>query len=438
MPSLDVNDRLLSRAALHGIAAALTIPIILFPLPEYDFNLTMALLPLAALAMIRQHYDQEAMWLATSALAGLMACLIGAWLWPGGLARSLLSLMLLLMAPVYFFLGRELAATLNPVSIFRSLASFSALFGIAVAGRLLLLGEPLRIYPNGRSTLNATFFGLPIFGTFGVLSLVYVFCIQAFLCCGAILAAGNHWALRAFSAVGLAALLFLIAASDARSAQAAGLILVAGVGVYAIARTPAPRSVAQVGLSVVAALAAGYPFLSGSRLVDTFTVAGTIDGAPSSVVARYGVTNGRYEAIELALTEIARSPIIGVGFGTYGRVSREPVPRRIALNKSPHIYYLKVLWKGGLLFALPFLFFLLRAASPLWSNWPPQSPEIAFAAGAVVTTLLWLNLWWDILNVPSAGALAFFLLGALAGRSTKSEDKSVVGRPVSQKWRKAA
>jgi len=102
-------------------------------------------------------------------------------------------------------------------------------------------------------------------------------------------------------------------------------------------------------------------------------------------------------------------------------------------NSTAHLYYLTLLWRGGLLFMIPFLIMITIALRNAWKGRQiPMSPEWFFAACAVLMTFTFPSLLWDILIIPSAGALAWFLLGALApatGHAIQERFPPITHRP---------
>jgi hypothetical protein len=76
---------------------------------------------------------------------------------------------------------------------------------------------------------------------------------------------------------------------------------------------------------------------------------------------------------------------------------------------------LTILWKGGVLFFLPYMALLIafwrRAIGASLPNW---RENVLFIGAGFVFLFTILALTWDILLVPSAGGLGFFLLGAMS------------------------
>ena len=128
------------------------------------------------------------------------------------------------------------------------------------------------------------------------------------------------------------------------------------------------------------------------------------------------LSTGRESLLSDSLAEVRRSPIFGNGFGSFGRVDPNlGVRSLLSGNRTTHVQYLTILWKGGLIFFVPYMALIIafwrraiRATQPDW-----REDAVMIGAGLVCLFTI-LALSWDILLVPSAGALGFFLLGAMS------------------------
>src|SRR5262249_10212837 len=68
------------------------------------------------------------------------------------------------------------------------------------------------------------------------------------------------------------------------------------------------------------------------------------------------LSTGRQTLLHDSLTEVSHSPIFGTGFASFGRIDPDVGARATtAANRTTHIYYLTILWKGGVIFFLPFM-----------------------------------------------------------------------------------
>ncbi len=128
------------------------------------------------------------------------------------------------------------------------------------------------------------------------------------------------------------------------------------------------------------------------------------------------LSTGRQSLLQDALAEVKLSPIFGNGFASFGRLDPS-VGARSALsgNRTAHVQYLTILWKGGLLFFLPYMALLiafwLRAIRGLLGA---RREDVLLVSIGLIFLFTILSVSWDILLVPSAGALGFFLLGAVS------------------------
>ncbi len=90
-------------------------------------------------------------------------------------------------------------------------------------------------------------------------------------------------------------------------------------------------------------------------------------------------------------------------------------------NRTTHIHYLTILWKGGILFFVPYMAligaFWLHAVR---GARPGMTSSAVFVLAGLVFLFTVVSLTWDILLVPSAGAYAFFLLGAMSQSRRRS------------------
>ncbi|WP_185019929.1 O-antigen ligase family protein [Pseudomonas brassicacearum] len=437
------------------IAATLSIPVVMFSLMGYDINPAFLLAPVIALAFFVRFSKISAVFALSAALGGVSVVVANTFSPDGQLTRHLLSLLLVMFAPGFLFLGRFLAGREGVDRIIFWLSVFSTIFVVVISARIFILGEAVRIYlgPLGYSAMNAEFLGVPVFASFGVLSLAHLICLQAIIMCGSIISASSNVYVRCCFVVGLVCSSFLIIGSDSRSAQMLLVWILATAILYAIRN---PSSWKLVGLVVASILLSGVITyargMNENRMLDSIEAITSepvethviVAGASSEVVAEQQTTKhgggqasevasddtvqrftrkadafatGRVELAVEGFKEVLKSPFIGNGFSGYGRYSVGDNSRSLVENTSTHIYYLTLLWKGGLIFFVPFIAMLVINFKEAWSARPRTdgSPEYFFAWGAVFMAFGPMALAWDILIVPSAGALAFFLFGMLSG-----------------------
>jgi hypothetical protein len=432
------------------IALLLTIPIVLFSVMNYDINPAFFLAPVIAFTLLRK---PDKVWLLffISFFCGAISIFLAEQYLPdGAMVRHFLALVLIMFAPSFIFLGKYVSGRIDIQRAIFWLAAFSAVFVVVIAGRVLILNEPVRIYfgPLGLAAMNAEFLGLPVFATFGVLSLADLICIQAVIICGAIFGSVVKPAGRLALIVAFGGAVFLVLGSDSRSAQVLAAWIAGSVVLFGW-RNPAVRKLAMYTL--IAALAAGVlTYARGMNENRMATSIKSIGGAHNSVTisgksnesgktgksdesgksgewvdSRESVEELRAQAdafatgrVELAIEgvrEVVNSPIIGNGFSNYGRYDGASASKILAANTSTHVYYLTLIWKGGIIFFVPFIAMLLMNFRDAWLSRKhiPATPEGFFTWSAVFMTFGPMAMAWDVLIVPSAGALAYFLFGLL-------------------------
>ena len=408
-----------------------------------EFNFAHLLLPVVAFWILSSLSDRLTLAFLTAGGCGVLSIAVAHYLSPGNLVGNLAELTIwTMMAPAFLFVGRALP--IKPVVFWA--AVFSAAFLIIITLPLILTGEPVRAMylfdtpgrQPGTEFINVHLLGLPVFATYGVNSFTPLLCIQAALLCSGI-ATNTKW-LRVLFAIGLACVVFLVLGSNSRAAQGTMILLAvasfafcfrtrdAATAIFIIAAAAAAVTLTfarDLTPSTLTQKDAALPPMVDSRMIESVGNAMNIfdkqlgyDDAAASPIGETKVINeistGRIDLWREVASEVGESPIVGNGFSGFGRFS--PPDVETGGNTTAHNYYLNLLWKGGLLFFIPFAAFCLMA---LWRAWEEreQSPQYYFAATAVVLTAFLPSLTWDILIVPSAGALAWFLLGSLGSPS---------------------
>lgn len=427
------------------ISFALTVPISLGAVAKIEINPAFLLAPAIAYAIWKTRDDLITRVFILSGLCGLVSIAAIHLMVPGNLKGNIAELAIWMMfSPSFLFLGRRMPLK---ETVFW-LAIMSATFLIVITVPLLITGEPVRTiyfvetngHGMGTSYLNVQFFGIPIFGTFGVNSLAPFFCIQSALICGALYSASRP--VSVFLSAGLASAVLLIIETDSRTAQGTLALLAVLCAGFMIKK---PRQVGPALTVVCAVLVSGAGIgirgLEGGRLVaslsDTFEAASADNLAPATpdgsiaddarprlseqtmdpkattptAPTMESITTGRTILWRDALRDTLHSPVFGNGFAGFGRF----FPTKNAEgNTTAHLYYLTIFWKGGVMFAIPFLGFV---GLSLWRAWGHRrmTPEWYFSATAVISMFLLPSLSWDILLIPSAGALSWFILGVIQG-----------------------
>ncbi|MGE7371187.1 hypothetical protein ACQKKX_19295 [Neorhizobium sp. NPDC001467] len=440
----------------------MSVPIALFSVLGYEINPAFFLAPLVAVAFLFAFPNRYVIAFTAAAVGGAVSVLVANYADPQNVVKSALGLLLMLIAPSFFFLGRWIGAKrCNLERLCFWLALFSVVFLLPVTIRLLFNGEPVRAYIGvGYAVLNAQWFGLPVFASFGVLSLAYLICLQMFILAGAMTRV-NRMSFKAIFFIGLSAAVFLVMGSDSRFAQMCiAWLAITAVGYWIFRRESLNTALVLLAIAIGVGGTLARISTVDLRLYQTATTiisnigteqvskaeaidrkieqkieetvgpqanASSLPPSELAVIKKEAIvevekehtvadiTTGRGRLFSAGLEELSASPIIGNGFNGYGRFSPNGADQILSANTSTHVYYLTIFWKGGLIFGLPLLAFLLMAARDGFNNraW-------ATGVGFYITSMVALAfgpmaLTWDILYVPSAGALAWLLFGVLAG-----------------------
>lgn len=432
------------------VSLALAMPVSLGIIIKIEFTPTFLLAPVIAYAMWISRSDALMRSFVLAGVCGLLSItIVNLWV-PGNVKGNIVELVFWTMfAPSFVFLGR-----LFPLkeTVFW-LGLVSAAFLIVVTVPLLISGDParaitlvdMREFGPGSSYLDIHFVGLSAYASMGVNSLAPVFCIQAALICGAFFTASRS--VKAFLAAGLSCATLLIVESNSRTAQGTLILLGLAIAIFAVRERRNISAIAIIILSVlIGGVAASVRVSDDGRLAHLMTDIVRVGVAEQEEQAREppspdsksndsvvsaetpdeanpqpqvetleeptmeSVTTGRTILWKAAIRDVMHSPIFGNGFSGYGRF----FPVVTGPNTTAHCYYLTILWKGGIVFAVPFAFFIALAFRRACQHRVAGS-ECYFAVTALVLMFLLPSLTWDILMIPSAGALAWFVLGLLQG-----------------------
>lgn len=451
-----------------AIGAAMSLPIVMFSLLGYDINPAFLLAPLIGIAFLMS-FGRTGLAYIVAAVCGLASILaankISA---DGALVKHIFSLVLIMFSPSFLFLGKYVSKSNDISKVFYWLSLFSSMFLIVVAARIFYLEQEVRIYigPYGLAAMNAEFLGMPVFATFGVLSLAHLVCLQAMVLCGSLIGGKATKPVLTLFAIALFCASFLIVGSDSRSAQILLMWIVGSIVVYAIRKVNARRMCAVALLSILISFAITHARgMSSNRMVASIEAINSVPTesvpapleqpiAPEKLIEEkehsialekliqekeHPITpeelmekkwekqadqfaTGRVELAIAGAKEFMASPLIGNGFSGYGRYSNEGLSTVLLANSSTHVYFLTLLWKGGLIFFVPFVVMILfnLKAAIIGTKATEHSAERFFAWSAVLMAFGPMAMAWDILIVPSAGALAFFLFGLLGGLKNRA------------------
>lgn len=430
---INLSLKAFEKLEISLITALLCIPIVLFSIMNYEINPAFALSGLLVIALVKK-YDKISFTYLLTGVCGIISILVANSINPDGdLLRHFLSFTLIMFAPSFLFLGRYVANKTELEEIWSWLSLFSSLFVIVLASRILILNEAVKIYqgPESFSVMNTQFFGIPVFGSFGILSLAYLICIQALIISGSLLKTDTKITFRWFYITALFCATFLIFGSESRGAQLLIGWIVLTLCIYSLRN---PMTWKWSVLAILTIIFAGYMTYSRgmteNRTLETLKDVKMLlnESEKNQTTQDFSIqsdkiSSGRVELAKVGIEEVLNSPLIGNGFSGYGRYSNKEKSFTLNANSSCHIYYLTLLWKGGLLFFLPFMAMLLMNFKNIlkYPSSKTTNMEKFFAMSCFLMAFGPMTLTWDILIVPSAGALAFFIFGMLGKNCTKKE-----------------
>lgn len=401
--------------ALTAIAVLLLIPVVLFRFAGFQVALTLLLAPPAAWCLLRAPARLRQLYLLCTG-AGLLSIGLAAIILGDSLqTRYFLSLALIMTPPLYFFLGWYLCERYVLNDVLEVLGAVSSIFLLILAVQVVATGAQVRLeFP---SVLNVDFLGLPLYGSYGVLSLGSLIVGQLFVTGAAFIASPHRWT-RVLLLAGFGAAAFLIMGSNGRTIHLVLPYVLVILGAAAlVGRRPIRRKVVLLlAVATVAVVYSAERMAAPIRIVTTIrALLGMPDPNPKADRADYeGLSSGRDIILRDALMEVRMSPIFGTGFASFGRIhpGATAVSRR---NRTTHVHYLTVLWKGGVIFLVPYIVLLAALWRPaVRASLAVMKEEVLFLGFGLVFLFTVFAVSWDILLVPSAGALGFFILGAVA------------------------
>ena len=441
-------------ALLLFVSFCLATPLVIFNAQVYDISLTFLLLPLGIWGLVKTWSKLSFLFIGAF-IAGIASILLAEHFVPKSeVFRNVASLCLIFITAIFFFLGKYISQKYDLQKIVFWSSIFSSAFICIIAIRVLVLGQSVRIYTGINSDyaeMNASFLGLKVFGTFGVISLADLILIQVFIVCSALFLSRNNSVISYLFLIPLLLGIYLVWGSESRADQLLICWVLVSCVIYFIRTKSNGRKVVFSVLAIFMGIS--LTFISGNaahRLESSIVNISVSTPQPSadanqSIVPTSGlipsalsdqsktslsdsefkqidsISTGRFGLAKKAVEEFSASPLFGNGFYGYDRSLRDI---STAENSSTHIYYLTLLWKGGVIFFLVFGLFLFFAFYEAFKSKAKSTNFIFFISSGVLLAFGPLALTWDILAVPSAGALAFYLLGILSNSRVAPENTS--------------
>lgn len=407
------------------VVTCLCLPLIIFEVNGIEVPLTFILIPflIVSIATSKNLYGILFLLLTISGLISVIV--VSEAPIDNRVLRPLASLCLFLFSISFIFLGRKIAKNISFGSVIVQCGLISSVYVLVVTAANLFTGRPFRTVtgPEGFATLNADFFGFSSFGSYGVLSLSSLILLQICLMIASLFISKSR-TVSALLFAGIFSGSWLVTSSISRTVQMSLIFLILVIVIYASAKVGSRKILLLCLLTIVGGSlfsVAQNPIVF-DRVTDTLTSFPT--SSPTSTLTELGrednaestepvkeldlLSSGRLSLIQTASFDIRKSPFFGTGFRSTSLLELG--------SSSTHVYFLTVLWKGGTFFLLLMIIFLggLSVEGVKRFKECGGSPELFFTFIAVLLAFVPLSLTWDLLLVPSAGSLAFFLLGVLS------------------------
>lgn len=293
-----------------------------------------------------------------------------------------------------------------------------ALVAALITASLVADGLPVRIERIGRmgeyigpgSALAGSLLGLPLYATWGVISLAVFYATMLAVVCVRLryLPPRDPIAFLGLAG-GLVCLLYLVAGALSRTV-ATGVTVFVVIFLSDILRGRQARrwilgAMIPLGLGLVV-----VALLFGQRVLASDWSALARRNVASLQAARLDAfTSGRLVLVAAAVQDLADRPFTGSGFGGF----REGIDK---YNSSPHNQYLTAAWKMGLPAAIFYFLFLYRCVANLYRLKQAEDERSIYHGlwALVMAYGLGFCLTWDVFLVPITGAFLMFLFGGFA------------------------
>ena len=381
---------------------------LVFPLVIYNYELTgVALSDLICLAGIyyfaKNIFTARALVLLLAIMLGLVSAVIGIFLYEVVPLVAIGSMLFLFKPCFAYFVGLSLINSRDERELFFHVFSWSVVLLVVAIVLSLLLNHNMVV--RSESVLNGSFFGLPLFGSYGVNSLAAFYLMLAFglmFHVSYIKVSTRLSVLFLFVAVILFVLIFL---SMSRMAILGAICLLVGIVWHLFLKHP----LRGVGAGVLGLC------LLGVVLYWTYQT-GILDSKLDQIARGLQsgdmnyLSSGRLDLYSAAIEQIFNAPFWGVAFGGYETTLTAIQGYDYLSALSPHNQYITLFWKMGFPAAVCYLFFLgMVVSSSLRQNKAARGWVMVLTS---IVLVVFCNLW-DVLLVPNVAAFFYFFLGGL-------------------------
>lgn len=385
------------------IAIFLTVPITL-----YSYQLTgVVLSDLVCLVGVyyfsKSIFSPHALVLLLAMVLALVSAVIGILIYDLAPLVAIGSMLFLFKPCFAYFVGLSLIKTNEDSRLFFQAFSWLVVLLVFSITTSLLLSHNMVV--RSESVMNGSFFGLPLFGAYGVNSLAAFYVMLALGLAFNIFYIKDTPRFSVLFFFIFAVLVILIFLSISRMAILGVVFLLFGLTIHLFRKNPVRGIGAAlfVLLSAVTALYWGYQ-------------AGLLDAKLNQLSQGFEsgdlnyLSSGRLDLYSAAVAQILDAPFWGVAFGGYETTLTAIDGYDYLSGLSPHNQYITLFWKMGFPAAICYLAFLsLAVSSSLRQSKGVLGWSILLS---FIVLVVFCNLW-DVLLIPNVAAIYYFLLGGL-------------------------
>lgn len=398
----------------HDILILVVALLLVLPITIFNYKLTgIPLSDLVCLAgvyfFLKNIYLPLALMLFLSLSFALFSAILGIALYDLSPVLVLGSLLFLFKPCFAYFVSLSLIKSWGDVRFF--FFSFSWLVVVLIISVFFSLLFSYGMVVRAEGVLNGDFWGIPLFGAYGVNSLAAFYVMLSLGLVFTILYInGSSRAFFVFIAV-FFLLGFLIFLTVSRMAVLGFVVVLIGLIVHLMRNSLLKGIVVAFLILLVAFIVFAWAHQSGLLDAKLNQIAQGLNSGDFNYLS-----SGRIDLYLAAITQILSSPFWGAAFGGY-EVTFISIDGYDSLaGLSPHNQYITLLWKMGFPAAISYLLFLGLAVK---SSLNSYSELRGWAILLSLVVLLIFCAFWDALLIPNVAAVYFFFLGVLSNERRK-------------------
>lgn len=394
------------------VVLCLMLPISIFDYKETGVPFSDIVCLVGLLFFFKRYWSLEAIALYMAVFFAYISVVIGVIRYENYDFYAIVSVMYLFKPCFAYFVAREVIKSVEDRDQFFIMSAKVASFFIYWLFVVLILfyGGVVR----DDSSLNGSFLGMQLFGSYGVNSLAAYYVLLVFVLAYTLSRCGLLVIEKFYMYGALVIAVYLIIGSLSRMAILGGGALLIAL-YYSFLKK-----------HVVAGILIGAVFMSISIPLAMLAYDAGMGGAKINQIANglssgdmdY-LSSGRLTLYGVALKQIFLNPFSGASFGGFEVYTSSISGYESISGLSPHNQYLTLFWKMGIPGALCYILFLsticigaLKYSDDLDRPWINRL--------LIIVLLVFCNLW-DVLLVSNIAALFYFLLGAFTGADRQNE-----------------